>query len=161
MLSTTQRYALAAERWTVEKLRSLGYDARLLSLWTTAYDILINGLLPCEVKIAHPRKYRTGRTGQHWRHRYQFNLSGNNIVSDYVLVAICDAPTGWMPFIIPSQWIMGRQMLQITQLYPEQYAGYVAEGLNNWGLIETVLRRSQKYLQLTLPQKGELQWSLI
>jgi hypothetical protein len=151
MFSSSQRYALDAERWTVEQLQARGYDAQLLPIWISPFDILINAILPCEVKIAKPKRQRAGRNGNVWRYRYQFKLSGNHIDTDYVLIAICDTPDGWQPFIIPSWWIVGRQTLQITQLNPELYSGYVANAFNNWELIEIVLQKSLKYLQLTLP----------
>lgn len=149
-LSAPQRYGLKAEQWTARQLSEMGYHARLLSLWTADFDILIDNLLCCEVKISrsYPCQTRPGCYRSTWR----FDLSRLPGHLDMIVILICeDTNQVWWPYIVPSWYFFGRTSANITS-HPQKYRGYLAGCLNNWANVGLVMAQRQRFsYQLPLP----------
>jgi hypothetical protein len=141
-----QRFGLLAECWTVEQLCKRGYDAKLNREFTADYDILIDGILRCEVKIAR-NTLRLVRAGYR-RPCWQFDLSRSKQHQDMVFILICeDSQRYWYPFIVPSWFLFGRWGFNITS-HPTIYHGMLANCLDNWSNVLTVLETRQHFMGL-------------
>jgi hypothetical protein len=149
-LSACQRYGLEGEQWAARQLSDMGYHARLLSLWTADFDILIDNLLCCEVKISRSRLRRV-RPG-YYRPTWSFDLARLPRHMDMVVILICeDDYQTWWPYVVPSWYFFGRNSVNITS-HPQKYRGYLAGCLHNWSNVGLVMAQRQKYsYQLPLP----------
>jgi hypothetical protein len=138
-LCQAQRFGLMAEQWAVAELQKRGYEARLISLFTADSDIILSGGVMVEVKISHCRK-RYIRPG-YSRPCYFFDLHRLPRHRDSIVILICQDNLGdWYPFIAPSWYFFGRYRVNITS-HPTQYRGYLADCLERWNNIDTVLAR--------------------
>lgn len=151
-LSSAQKFGLKGEIWALEQLKTLGYQAQLISGFFANIDIMLESLLPVEVKIAS-QTLRQVRAGYH-RPCWQFDLSRCLPTKrDWLLIAICEDERGRLwPYVIYSGFLAGRSTrLQITS-HPAHYSGWCSSHLNNWSLVSEVLsRRRQQAGQLYLP----------
>lgn len=149
-LSEMQRFGLSGEQWALAQLQALGYQAHLVSDWFADVDLIISSILPCEVKLARPRRHRAH--GHHWRIRWQFDTGRMPANVDSLAILICEDDSGerW-PYLVPSWLIWPRRTIQITS-HPERYRGRLAGCLNAWSNVEMVLAERRKRAgQLTLP----------
>ena len=149
-LSQQQRVGLAGEMWAMDQLQARGHQVHLLSDWFSDVDLMINSILPCEVKLARPRWHRAH--GHYWRKRWQFDTGRMPANVDSLAILICEDDSGerW-PYLVPSWLIWPRRTIQITS-HPKRYRGRLAGCLNNWANVELVLNERRKRAgQLTLP----------
>lgn len=143
MFSRDQRFGLAGEAWAANQLQSLGFDVMMLSQFFDDTDLLVNGNLPVEVKIARPTMHyrHAGSTGYRW----QWNVSRGRVGhGDMILIAIAQDSAGqnW-PFIIPSAQLQNRGNISITS-HPTSYRGQWAANLNCWDWVGFMLQQSYK-----------------
>lgn len=141
MMSTSQKFGLIWEQWTVNELKARGYsEARLVSNYFASVDILL-GTLPIEVKAATPRDHYSGKI---WRKRWQFDVSRLPQAVDSLVILIALDHGQAYPFIVPS-WLIGlRHNVHITS-HPEKYRGYFARFLNNWEWVNVALAIRARY----------------
>jgi hypothetical protein len=148
--SERQKFGLVGEKWAVNQLKRRGYDARLISSFFANFDILIDGLLLCEVKLS--RFYlRTVRKG-YYRPTWHFDVGRVPGNVDSLIILICEDEKGqWWPYIVPSWFLLGRSSVAITS-HPSKYKGFLAKCLKNWSYVPEVLYYRQKHSnQLLLP----------
>ncbi len=156
-LSHAQRYGLAGEYWALKQLQERNYNANLVSSFFANIDILINGLLAVEVKIAH-KTYRRVRPG-YYRPCWQFDISRClPAKQDWILIAIAEDQAGQLwPYVLKSAWLAGRATRLTLTSHPNRYRGWMARHLNRWSNIETLLQFKQKKAgQLMLPLFSEV-----
>jgi len=141
-LSKRQRYGLRAEMWAVEQLTKRGYEAIPLRDFSDKVDILVNGLMPVEVKIRHSylRKVKNGYRKPTWL----FEVKRSSHYTDSLFILICDDGVLWYPYIVPSWYFFGRCNVSITS-HPNKYRGYVADCLGCWGNVADVLSKNKIY----------------
>lgn len=147
--SPRQRLGLAGERWAAEHLQALGYTAHLVGNWLADVDIIIDSILPCEVKLARPRWQfvRAGYRRLHW----QFDVARLPAGVDSLVILICEAAGELYPYLVPSWLLWDRKTIQITS-HPTRYHGRLAGYLNDWSQVETVLSQRRRMTgQLALP----------
>jgi hypothetical protein len=147
-MSATQKFGLSIEEWICSQLQERGYPARLVSNFFENVDIMI-GDLPVEVRAArcYPRKIRPGVYGTRW----QFDLTRglNPALVDYVAILVATDGFDRYPFIIPGAWTLARSSASITS-HPTLYKGWLAAGLNNWGVIDTMLESRRRLAGLQM-----------
>lgn len=146
-MSENQRYGLRAEKWVLGLFEERNYEARLTSTWTDRLDIVVNGVMPVEVRIR--RQYmRTVRTG-YYRPSWMFKANYASLPffvakKDMLFVLICeDEAKKWHPFFIPSWEIGSRRCVSITS-HPEKYAGRWADFRGDWSQVDIVLESCQR-----------------
>lgn len=141
-MSQTQATASKGEEWAVQKLRKLGYQADLYNdFFEQGKDILINGVLACEVKTS-----TQGQTTRRYKDKvYHYPtwkwLVSNVTTEDKVLILLAIDCLGiHHPFVMPSAWMVGRSHFSLSS-YPPAYGGFIAPGLNNWSVVDYLLKR--------------------
>lgn len=151
-MSATQAYGHKGELWALDEFEYRGYEARLISRWTDQYDLLLNGVLPVEVKLS--RSYlRTVRPGYKVA-TWSFDVARTPQDQDFLLLLICEDQFGqYWPYLIPSAFIQGRQTIGITS-HPRQYKGFWASTLNRWATVDWLIHLRQQYNQPLLFQMG-------
>ncbi len=139
-----QRFGLIGERWAMEQLESRGYRVRWLKDFQAPFDLVVNDILPIEVKIAHMKMRRVKR--RQYRPAWAFRLQGGLPPEvEHIVIAICVEEDGsHTPFIIPGVWLAGKVRLVITSP-PDTYSGYVSPGLRRWELVDEALARAARY----------------
>lgn len=139
-----QQFGMVGELWAKAQLEARGYKVQHLDDFQAPFDLLVNDRLPVEVKIAHKRRYyvRKGYYRPAWEFKIRGGLDAREV--DHVVIAICDTAQGYIPFIIPGAWLVGKIYLRITSS-PDVYAGYVSAGCRNWGLVDEVLAQVDSY----------------
>lgn len=143
-----QEFGAEVEQWVLQQLAANGYSARLISRWTAAFDLVIDGPRPVlvEVKAAHrrARRVRPGYYAPEWRWHV-----ANLAECDHVLILVAEEEQGrrWA-FVMPSWEAWQRQGLSITS-HPERYRGRLAKYLDAWSTVEAVAGRVTEF-QLTL-----------
>lgn len=134
-----QEFGAEIEEWVLAQLATQGYSARLISQWTAAFDLVIDGPRPVlvEVKAAHrrSRRVRPGYYAPEWRW-HTSNLAG----CDHVLILVAEDRGRRWAFVVPSWEAWGRQGLSITS-HPAKYRGRLAKYLDNWSTVEAVASR--------------------
>jgi hypothetical protein len=142
--SAKQRIGLLGECLAVEKLTQAGYNCRLTRRWIDDFDILINGFLRCEVKLARHtlRKVRKG----YYRPTWEFDLwrvkrdrlTLTPEIPLFILICEDDDENRYF-FVCPNWLFMGRYRVNITS-YPLRYGGYLADCLENWDNVAQIIR---------------------
>lgn len=149
--SWKQRYGNIGEEWALAEFQSRGYEARLISDYYANYDILLNGLLPVEVKLsrAYLRKVKPGYYSPTWC----FDTARIDPKEDYLIMLICqDSFNQFYPYLVASHLIQGRQTIGITS-HPKKYKGHWANTLNRWSVIDWLICTRQRFNQ-QLPLLG-------
>lgn len=146
-MSENQRYGFQAEEWVLGKFEAYDYEARLTSTWTDRLDIIVEGVMPVEVRVR--RQYmRTVRTG-YYRPSWMFKANYASLPffvtkKDMLFVLICEDNEGkWHPFFIPSWEIGSRRCVSITS-HPDKYGGRWADFRDDWSQVDCVLERCQR-----------------
>lgn len=150
-MSAKQRYGSSGEAWALTEFQARGYEVRLISDWYNEYDILLNNLLPVEVKLSrnYLRKVRPGYYAPTWC----FDTARIARDHDYLVLLICeDEFKQFWPYLVPSFLIQGRQTIAITS-HPRKYKGYWSDSLNRWSVIDWLINIRQQYNQ-QLPLLG-------
>lgn len=154
--SWKQRYGNIGEQWAMDEFKSRGYEARLVSDYFADYDILLNGLLPVEVKLSRTylRKVKPGYYAPTWC----FDTARIAPHQDYLLLLICeDQFRQFHPFLIASHLVQGRQTIAITS-HPRKYKGFWCTTLNRWSVIDWLICTRQRLgQQLPLLGTGDSQ----
>lgn len=151
-MSTKQSYGHKGELWALCELQYRGYETRLISRWTDQYDILVNGVLPVEVKLSHSymRSVRPGYKSPTWA----FDVARTPQDQDFLLMLICEDQFGqFWPYLIPSWQIQGRHGITITS-DPRFYKGHWAESLNRWSNVPWLINIRQQFNQPLLFEMG-------
>lgn len=152
--SPRQRLGLAGEQWAARQLQALGHTAQPVADWLADVDLIIDSILPCEVKLARPR-WQYVRAGYR-RLRWQFDVARLPVGVDSLVILICETADGeHYPYLVPSWLLWDRKTIQITS-HPRKYQGRLAGYLNAWSNVELVLnerrrRAGQQSGQLALP----------
>lgn len=154
--SWKQRYGAKGELWALSEFQARGHEARLMTDWTDQYDILVNGLLPVEVKLSRSylRKVRPGYYAPTWC----FDTARIAKEQDYLLLLICeDQFSQFWPYLVASHLVQGRQTIAITS-HPRLYRGQWASTLNRWSVIDWLIFTRQRLgQQLPLLGTGDSQ----
>lgn len=152
--SARQRYGNIGEQWALAEFKARGHEARLISDYFDQFDILVNGVLPVEVKISrsYMRKVRPGYYSPTWC----FDTARVSTQQDYLLLLICeDKFNQFYPYLIASHLAQGRQTISITS-HPRSYKGFWANTLNRWSVIDWLICTRQRLnQQLTLLGTGD------
>lgn len=140
-----QLFGSAIERWVLDQLLAHGHTARLISNWSAAHDLVIDGPTPVlvDVKAAHRRwrKVRPGYFAPEWR----WHVANIDRTRDHLLALVAEDLTGKRHlFLVPSWEAWGRQGLSISS-HPLQYRGRLACYREAWGIIERVAAQCQKH----------------
>jgi len=149
--SAAQRYGNIGEDWALAEFQARGHEARLISNYFDQFDILIDGVLPVEVKLSRSylRKVRPGYYAPTWC----FDTARIAKGQDYLLLLICeDQYKQFWPYLVPSFFVGDRQTIGITS-HPRKYKGYWADSLSRWSVIEWLINIRQHYNQ-QLPLLG-------
>jgi hypothetical protein len=131
--------------WAKDKFEAQGYEAESYSRWTDKFDLLLNGILPVEVKRSrsYMRHVRPGYKVATWH----FDVGRVPQDQDFLILLICEDEQGaHYPYLIPSWQIHGRHSVSITS-HPERYKGYWAGSLNNWSATERLIELREQYNQ--------------
>ena len=146
MLSPLQQFGLYGERWVSRKLNDLGYKVSMLpDFCHPACDLIIEGILPCEVKLARATTRKRKKSDGSWTayRRWQWNVSAIQN-GDKVLILIAqDYDSMLYPFIMPANVMEFRPHFQITS-HPKKYTGLIAPFLNNWSVVKFLLSKRYK-----------------
>jgi len=154
-MSSEQQLGLAGELWALEELQARGYPAQLCSDWLADVDMILDGVLPVEVKLSRPRPQPHGKG---WRERWQWDVSRLPKNADSLVLLIAEDGEGArFCFVVPSWVFFGRgtRTPSLTS-HPLEYAhrgrGYLARYFEAWHLIPEVLATRRRLAgQLTLP----------
>lgn len=143
-MSKEKKFGLQGERWAMEKLEKRGYQVTMVSDFFSDIDLVIDGVLACEVKIALPRVQRV-RPG-YWRHRWQFDCSRLPQSVDSLVILIAEDTAGFRyPFCVPSYAIIGRGTKTPTVTsHPLRYSGWLAEYRDSWSQVDSLLSLRQR-----------------
>lgn len=144
-MSAKQSYGHKGELWALAEFQARGYDARLISQWTDKYDIVLNGVLPVEVKRSrsYMRKVRCGYYMPTWC----FDTARIAQAQDYLLLLIVeDEFNQFWPYLVASCFVQGRQTIAITS-HPRRYKGFWADSLNRWSVIDWLIHIRQRLNQ--------------
>jgi hypothetical protein len=154
--SAKQRYGSIGENWALCEFQARGYEAKLISNWYDQFDILVNGLLPVEVKIgrSYLRKVKPGYYAPTWC----FDTARIAPQQDYLLLLICqDQFNQFWPYLVSAHLIQGRQSIGITS-HPRNYKGFWSTTLNRWSVIDWLIGiRERMGQQLPLMGTGDSQ----
>lgn len=152
--SAKQRYGSIGEQWALAEFKIRGYEARLISDYYDKFDILLNGLLPVEVKISrsYMRKVRPGYYSPTWC----FDTARVSHEQDYLLLLICeDKFNQFYPYLVASHLVQSRQTISVTS-HPRTYKGFWSNTLNRWSVIDWLIYTRQRLnQQLTLLGTGD------
>lgn len=144
-MSVNQSYGHRGELWALCEFQARGYDARLISQWTDKFDIVLNGVLPVEVKIArlHMRQVRKN----YYKPTWMFDTARLLRDQDFLLllIAVDDFEQHW-PYLIPSHLVQGRYSISITS-HPRAYRGFWKDNLNRWSVIDWLLHIRERLNQ--------------
>lgn len=154
-LSYLQRVGLAGERWAAAQLAQRGYSVHSISDWCADSDLLLESILPVEVKIARPG--RRWAHGSVWRTNWMFDVARLPQSVDSLAILICedDQAARW-PFVVPSWMLWGRATVSITS-HPTRYRGRLAEYLHAWPVVDQVLDQRRRIAgQMVLPLFAEV-----
>lgn len=154
-LSPKQRFGAGVEEWAAGELAGRGYAARLVSEWTSGFDLVIDNTvvpLAVEVKGAQPTWCYNG--SHRWAQRWQFDTARLQRIDHVVMLVVIDAQREYWPFIIPSWRLWDRPHVAITS-HPQQYRGRWLGFLNSWDMINHVAGLRQRY-QTRTDQAGQL-----
>jgi hypothetical protein len=148
-LSARQRFGLHGEQWAAAQLASRGYTVRSISDWCADSDLLLEAVLPVEVKLSRPGI----RWAHHnvWRENWLFDVGRLPQTVDSLVILICEDGIGerW-PYVVPSRELWGRSQVSITS-HPSRYRGRLDRYLDNWPVVDQVLQqRRHRAGQLTL-----------
>lgn len=149
--SKRQQYGNIGEQWALAEFKARGHEARLISNYYAEYDIIVDGVLPVEIKLSRSylRKVKPGYYHPTWC----FDTARIVKDQDYLLMLICeDQFRQFHPYFVPSFFVAGRQTIGITS-HPKQYRGRWADSLNRWSVIDWLINIRQHYNQ-QLPLLG-------
>lgn len=147
-MSTRQGYGQKGELWALTEFQARGHEARLVSGWFDKFDIVLNGVLPVEVKISRSC-WRTIRPG-YKRQTWFFDVARIPQDQDFLLLLICEDSFGqFWPYLVASCYVFGRRTISITS-HPRQYKGRWAETLNRWSVIDWLINIRQQLGQMPL-----------
>lgn len=144
-MSWQQRYGLGGEEWAAFELQARGYEVKVISDWNDQYDLLVNGILPVEVKRsrAYMRHIRPGYHKPTWA----FDVARIPQDQDFLLLLIAEDQHGqFWPHLVPSFHAFGRSSIAITS-HPRVYKGYWSEYLNRWSVIDWLINIRQQLNQ--------------
>lgn len=147
-MSAMQKIGQMGELWALTEFLARGYEARLISQWTDKFDIILNDLLPVEIKFSRPswRTVRPGYKVQAWF----FDLARIPQDQDFLLMLIVQDGFGqYWPYLVPSCHAFGRGTISITS-HPRQYKGFWSAALNRWSVIDWLINIRQQYNQMPL-----------
>jgi len=142
MFSPSQKIGLDGEMWVHHQLEILGYIAQLKPRFFEACcDLVIDGL-PVEVKLSKP--------GARWKMladgifqgypRWQWNVSAVNTADRVLILVAQDNHGANYPFIMPGAIMAHRDNFEINT-HPAKYKGILAGYLNNWSVIDFMLKK--------------------
>jgi hypothetical protein len=154
-MSARQRIGLRGEQWAAAQLSGLGYSVHSISDWCADSDLLLESILPVEVKLSRPGK----RWAHHnvWRENWLFDVARLPQSVDSLVILICEDGIGerW-PYVLPSWELWGRSQVSITS-HPNRYKGRLDRYLENWPVVDQVLeQRRRRAGQLVLPLFGQV-----
>ena len=141
MLTPLQQFGLAGERWAAKKLETLGYRVVMLpDFCHPSCDLMIEGCLPCEVKLAsvttRRRKLKSGNYRTH--ERWQFNVSAIQKGDKVLILLALDGAGEIYPFVMPASIMALRPHFQLTS-HPTKYSGLIAPFLDQWDVVKFLL----------------------
>lgn len=147
-MSAKQKIGQRGELWALAEFQARGYDARLISQWTDKFDIILNDVLPVEVKIARPG-WRIVRPGYR-RPTWWFEIGRIPQDQDFLLLLIAEDTFGqFWPHLVPSCHAFSRHTISITS-HPRQYKGFWSAALNRWSVIDWLINIRQQLNQMPL-----------
>lgn len=147
-MSACQRYGHKGELWALTEFQARGYEAHLITQWSNQYDIVLNGLLPVEVKLSR-QIWRTVRPG-YKRQFWSFDVARIPQDQDFLLLLIAEDGFGqFWPHLVASCYAFGRSTISITS-HPRQYKGFWSACLNRWSVIDWLMYIRQQKNQLPL-----------
>lgn len=147
-MSAAQAYGQKGELWALTEFQARGHDARLITQWTDKYDIVVDDILPVEVKLSRPT-WRTIRPG-YKRQTWFFDVARIPQDQDFLLLLIAEDGFGqFWPHLVPSFHVFGRKTISITS-HPRQYKGFWSEALNRWSVIDWLINIRQQFNQIPL-----------
>ena len=144
-MSWKQHYGLRGEEWAASELGSRGYEVKVISDWSDQYDLVVNGVLPVEVKISRfcMRQVRPGYRRATWF----FDVARIPQDQDFLLLLIAEDQFGqFWPHLVPSFHVFGRSTIAITS-HPRQYKGFWSAALNRWSVIDWLINIRQQFDQ--------------
>lgn len=144
-MSVKQRYGLKGEEWAASELRARGYEVKIISDWSDQYDLVVNGVLPVEVKQS--RSYMRHVKPGYYKPTWCFDVARIPQDQDFLLLLIVEDQFGqFWPHLVPSFHAFGRKSIAITS-HPRQYKGYWSEHLNRWSVIDWLINIRQQFAQ--------------
>lgn len=144
-MSWKQRYGFGGEEWAAFELQSRGYEVKVISNWSDQFDLVVNGILPVEVKRsrAYMRQVRPG----YYKPTWCFDVARMPQDQDFLLILICEDQFGqFWPHLVPSFHAFARHTIAITS-HPRQYKGLWSQHLNRWSVIDWLINIRQQYNQ--------------
>lgn len=150
-LSEKQHVGYQGEIYAARELIKRGYSVRVPPDFNTpGVDLIINGVLPVEVKYAKQHWLKRSASRRLYP-RWQWHVSQVD-AQDRILILIAETKDGLRhPFIMPGAIMLSRFQFEINS-HPQRYKGILAPFLNNWYVIDHILW--QRYFedgQLPLP----------
>jgi len=126
-------FGARGEELVADRLRELGYD-----VWpgeVNDHDLIINGCLTCEVKIANLSGHM-GRRTKYWQFCLYPHPGRNRPFSENVLILRCESDSP-CHFVIPDLVIRpGLTKIDITSTDPWEYSGKWAQFREAWSVID-------------------------
>jgi len=144
-MSWKQRYGFGGEEWASVELRARGYEVKVISDWCDQYDLIINGVLPVEVKRS--RSYMRHIRPGYYRPTWCFDVARIPQDQDFLLLLIAEDDYGqFWPHLVPSFHAFGRHSIAITS-HPRIYKGHWSAALKRWSVIDWLINIRERLNQ--------------
>lgn len=140
-----QEYGAAVEEWVLGQLLSHGHQARLISRWGDAFDLVIDGPVPLQVEVkAARRRWRKVRPG-YYSPEWRWHTANISQEIDHLLALVAEDLAGQRYlFLVPSWVAWKKQGLSITS-HPREYRGRLACYLEAWAVVGEVAAQRRKH----------------
>jgi len=144
-MSSEQKTGFIGEVWVSEQLQRRGYAVRMIPDWQAkSCDLVINGILPVEVKTStqRQRKYVTASGVVRHYPWFQANVSNFDFSDRLVIFVAIDLFQKNYPYIIPGAIAAQKTTITLSS-HPTKYGGQWSPFLNNWQMVDYFL--NQRY----------------
>ena len=142
-----QQFGLHWEIYALAECQKRGYGAKLMPHFFECYDILLEEILPVEVKASRPsrRWVRPGYSRPRWIFDLRGGLNPRKEIFLYILIAVAqDIP---YLYLVPSWLMRQRQSVTLTS-HPLRYGGYLTADRDNWAIVGWRLAERRRALGL-------------